>query len=228
MSLTMLPNEIDYLHTYLSYLSELAPEDVNEETDVIALDEAVRKNLSGFEDEWRSRLEKDTRLLEGWLEDTSPANDYGFFVLSFLENFEKGDRTVAESMRKAKERKSGLFFSNQIEGASLVNEFTTLSVNWDDGLRLSLNYLEGEDSFLRMKKSHEHHRGKNENQITELKLGRWEVTKLVLQSSKPFFWKQAQYVLKDQNTFLLGTALNGGKKDFDSSRIDVVLATLES
>ena len=228
MSSKELPSTIGYLGTYLEFLGGLDAEEVNEDTDVIALDDAVREQVTTYGAGWKAKLARDADLLEEWMEETSPANDVGFFVLSFLENFEKDQKTVAALMQDTRERKSDLHLSSEIEGATLLNEFSTLSIQWDDGLYLSLNTLEGLDSFLHHKRGQEHHRGKEENQIAELVLGKWEVTRLILQSSKPFFWKQAQYLLKSDDTFLLGTSSNGGKKDFDVSRVDAVIHVLES
>lgn len=226
MALDPLPAELRYLSGYLEFIVGLPPEEADDELDAPILDEALHTITEHYGEHWRPLLRRDVLLLRGWLERTAPANDNAYAAIPFLERFERGQKTLGESFHEARQSKSGLFLSPALDGVAVADEFSKLSLTWDDGTSFELTLVDEDDYGFELENI-EHHRGQNENRIEELHLGAWKGTRLLLQSSVPFFWKQAEYFLAGGSSFVVGTATRGGDRDFDPARIDEAVKSLQ-
>ena len=222
-----LPEEILYLKPALEFYLGLSDDDIHEDTDVALLDESVSKVVNEYGDSWQSLIERDSALLEEWLETTAPMNDSCYFVLPFLENYERGQKSALEQMEESRLQPSGLFLEQEIGDVVVEDAFYQLNVKWKNGTNLNLVRVEDECSYDHQKNGIGHHEGVNENRIDQLQIGDWKITRLILLSRKPFFWKQVEYFLACGDCFVFGHAIRGGKKDFDVESIEKTIEVLK-
>lgn len=227
MSLDSLPSELHYLKPYLEFLSKLDTEDIHEDTDTAVLNEAAHTIAEEYGDDWEAKLNRDMELLESWMEKTSPANDYGYFVSAYLSYFEKGQKTEAEIMKEAKATTSGLCLASPIEGASIADLYGRLSIRWKDQTFFEVAPCEDKETHDHCLKTTRLYNDPKVCQIDDVVIGDWSVVKVVYHQSEPFFWKEASYYLNDGKVYAMGSAGNEKDKDFDLNTIEEVIKHLK-
>jgi hypothetical protein len=80
-----LPDQLKYLRPFVRSLAKLPPEELNEDVDASRLEAALRRRLSGLdEDAADAALAEDRQLLETWLKNEASGDHPAYWVLGYL------------------------------------------------------------------------------------------------------------------------------------------------
>jgi hypothetical protein len=225
MDLRTLPTQLAYLRDYLRFLDTLDPEDVNEDTDTIPLDEAIRSRAAACGDGWEAQREADLAALAEWLEEEPDQRAVGSFVLSLLETFEVGGPSARDVEENARIAKSGFIVDPLLPGESVDDEFGRLDIRLPDGVLgcvMKLDYMD----FLFRQLTSRVPGMRHSNRVEEVQFGPWSGKKLVQTQEAPAAFRNVSYFLNDGNVDVLAKAFRKNLRPFDESGMEALLARM--
>jgi hypothetical protein len=224
-----LPTRLRYLESFRKYLARLGPEEINEDTDLTIVREAVRKRVKGLSPEQaRAALSHDGAELSRWLSTPEQQNDVLHFLPPFLA-MDAADPLLQEPEASQPEREVSMSLP---KGAKVSKENGCWSVTWSRMLLglfpADLARMESETARFRDGAKRRPMQDGDGIEIGDVHYSSVRGVKRIYRQVWPALGKRVDYALQVPGGAVIATLQSmRGEPDFEESKFEGQFHTLQ-